>query len=233
MTPQAIVDLLLSLLPVVASVAPSVYAALFGTATVESMTTRAREALAKAGGTRAAMESLFEPPPAALAVAREMPQVSAHTSDRIRGLAACSSLTAEDREACAKGAAFIAAVVARADTVPAPSGTWLVKGARAQHKSDGHGIAYGEVLSVGNGSATVRWENPDPGGLAVTTCDVDDLRRPPGASVPEMQRRLASLKQEAAGNADAVRVEYLQAEIDVIESALKRAGTWGEPGEGD
>jgi hypothetical protein len=124
-TPQAIVDLLLSLLPVVASIAPSVYAALFGTATVESMTTRAREALGKAGGTRAAMEALFaEPPPAALAVAREMPQVSAHTSDRIRGLSGCSSLTAEDREACAKGAAFIAAVVARADTLPAPAGTW-------------------------------------------------------------------------------------------------------------
>lgn len=55
MNPQAIVDLLLSLLPVVASIAPSVYAALFGTATVESMTARAREALGKAGGTRVAM----------------------------------------------------------------------------------------------------------------------------------------------------------------------------------
>jgi hypothetical protein len=117
MTPQAIVDLLLSLLPVVASIAPSVYAALFGTATVESMTTRAREALAKAGGTRAAMEALFEPHPVAAAVAREMPQVSAHTSDRIRGLSGCSSLTAEDREACAKGAAFIEAVVTRSGAV--------------------------------------------------------------------------------------------------------------------
>ena len=174
MTPQAIVDLLLSLLPVVASIAPSVYAALFGTATVESMTTRAREALAKAGGARAAMEALFEPHPVAAAVAREMPQVSAHTSDRIRGLSGCSSLTAEDREACAKGAAFIAAIVARADTVPAPS----------------------------------------------------------GASVPEMLRRLASLKEEVRVTADGTRVEYLLAEIAVIERALEKQG-WGEPKEGD
>lgn len=125
MNPQQIVDLLLSLLPVVASVAPSVYAALFGTATVESMTTRAREALGKAGGTRVAMEALFEPHPAMVAVVQKSPQVTAHLSDRLRALSTATSLTAEDRDALAKSAALIAAAVAHSDTLtPAPSGTW-------------------------------------------------------------------------------------------------------------
>ncbi len=47
----------------------------------------------------------------------------------------------------------------------------------------------------------------------------------PSASVPEMRQRLASLKREAAGNTDTVRVEYLQAEIDVIEREIKKRGT--------
>lgn len=55
----------------------------------------------------------------------------------------------------------------------------------------------------------------------------------PSATVPEMQRRLASLKREASGNTDAERVEYLQAEIDVIEREIRRRGARGEPGEGD
>ena len=112
MTPQAIVDLLLSLLPVVASVAPSVYAALFGTATVESMTTRAREALAKAGSTRAAMEDVFAAHPAMVAVVKDSPQVSAHLSDRLRALSLSPSFTAEDRDALAKSAVLIASAVA-------------------------------------------------------------------------------------------------------------------------
>ena len=125
MNPQAIVDLLLSLLPVVASIAPSVYAALFGTATVESMTTRAREALAKAGSTRAAMEALFEPHPAMVAVVQKSPQVTAHLSDRLRALSVSTSLTAEDRDALTKSAALIASAVAHSETLaPAPPGTW-------------------------------------------------------------------------------------------------------------
>lgn len=112
MTPQSIVDLLLSLLPVIASVAPSVYAALFGTATVESMTTRAREALAKAGSTRAAMEDVFAAHPAMVAVVKDSPQVSAHLSDRLRALSLSPSFTAEDRDALAKSAMLIASAVA-------------------------------------------------------------------------------------------------------------------------
>jgi hypothetical protein len=124
-TPQQIVDLLLSLLPVVASIAPSVYAALFGTATVESMTTRAREALAKAGGTHAAMEALFEPHASVVAVVQKSPQVSAHMSDRLRKLSLSTSLTAEDRDVLEKSAVLIASAVAHSETLaPAPSGTW-------------------------------------------------------------------------------------------------------------
>ena len=65
-----------------------------------------------------------------------------------------------------------------------------------------------------------------PSGIA------DTLPAPSGAAVPEMQRRLASLKQEASVTGDAERVEYLQTKINVIERELRRRGTWGEPGEG-
>ena len=202
MSPQAIVDLLLSLLPVVASIAPSVYAALFGAATVESMATRAREALAKAGGTRAAMEALFEPHPAVVAVVQKSPQVSAHMSDRLRKLSLSTSLTAEDRDVLEKSATLIASAVAHSETLAPLMRDLGVRDA---------GIPAKFLREMGTA----------------------DTVPAPSASVPEMQQRLASLKREAAGNADAVRVEYLRAEIDVIESALKRAGAWGEPGEGD
>ena len=125
MNPQQIVDLLLSLLPAVASVAPAVYAALFGSASVESMTTRAREALAKADSTRTAMEALFEPHPSVLAIVQKSPQVTAHLSDRLRALSTSTSLTAEDRDALTKSAALIASAVAHSETLaPAPPGTW-------------------------------------------------------------------------------------------------------------
>ena len=125
MNPQQIVDLLLSLLPVVASVAPAVYAALFGSASVESMTARAREALAKAGSTRTAMQALFEPHTSVLAVVQKSPQVTAHLSDRLRALSVSTSLTAEDRDALTKSAALIASAVAHSETLaPAPPGTW-------------------------------------------------------------------------------------------------------------
>ena len=125
MNPQQIVDLLLSLLPVVASIAPAVYAALFGSASVESMTTRAREALVKAGSTRTAMAALFEPHPAMVAVVQKSPQVTAHLSDRLRALSVSTSLTAEDRDALTKSAALIASAVAHSETLaPAPPGAW-------------------------------------------------------------------------------------------------------------
>ena len=125
MNPQQIVDLLLSLLPAVASVAPAVYAALFGSASVESMTTRAREALAKADSTRTAMGALFESHPSVVAVVQKSPQVTAHLSDRLRALSTSTSLTAEDRDALTKSAALIASAVAHSETLaPAPPGTW-------------------------------------------------------------------------------------------------------------
>jgi hypothetical protein len=55
----------------------------------------------------------------------------------------------------------------------------------------------------------------------------------PRTTLSEMQQRLASLKQEVSITGDAERVEYLQAEIDVIERELKKRGVWVEPGEGD
>jgi len=119
MTDAIWVRIIETTLPLLASAARAVYTALFGQATVDSMLARARGALAHAGGTRAAMEAIFAVPPQAAKVAREMPQVSEHTSDRIRCLASSVALTAEDREACAKGAAFIAAIVSSTQTLPA------------------------------------------------------------------------------------------------------------------
>ena len=158
MNPQQIVDLLLSLLPVVASIAPSVYAALFGTATVESMTTRAREALAKAGGTRAAMEALFEPHPAVLAVVQKSPQVTAHLSDRLRVLSLSTSLTAEDRDALAKSAVLIASAVAHSETL-AP----LMRDLGVSHDS---GIPAKFMRTLGTADtepASATWGEPKEG----------------------------------------------------------------------
>lgn len=65
--------------------------------------------------------------------------------------------------------------------------------------------------------------------IAAKRSGTADTAPAPSASVPEMHLRLASLKREAAGNTDAVRVEHLQAEIAVIERELTKRGAWGEP----
>lgn len=63
-----------------------------------------------------------------------------------------------------------------------------------------------------------------PSGTWGPSMGTADTLPAPSATVPEMQKRLASLKREASGNGDAERVEYLQAEIDAIERELKKRG---------
>jgi hypothetical protein len=201
-----LVTIFIALLPKLAEHFPEIFAAVTGGTSLAETLARVRSTGHPVGAATEMVQGIFaaERKARADAAAAANPRVSGHHVDVLKRLAVSDSLTREERHALTESAAFVSTTLALDDV---------------------------QALSAPGGT----WPSRDAGIPAkfLREMGTADTVPAPSASVPEMQRRLASLKEEAARHTDAVRVEYLQAEIDVIESALKRAGAWGEPGEGD
>lgn len=187
----------IALLPKLAEHFPEIFAAVTGGTSLAETLARVRSTGHPVGAATEMVQGIFaaERKARADAAAAANPRISGHHVDVLKRLAVSDSLTREERHALTESAAFVSTSLALDD----------VKALSAPSGT------WGPAMGTADTVPAPRIGTTDP-------------LPAPRTTMSEMQRRLASLKQEASGNADAERVEYLQAEIDVIERELKKRG---------